>query len=188
MVYPIVVYGDSVLRRRSVEIEEPSIEISNLIDDMFSTMYAANGVGLAAPQIGKSIRLIVVDGTSLGDKDTEDMTDFKNSYINPVIVEETGEKWAFEEGCLSIPTVRKEVMRKMRIKIAYRDQNWTQHEKTYEGIKARIIQHEIDHLNGKLFIDYLSPLERRLLKSKLSDISRGKVEVDYPIRTTYSKS
>jgi peptide deformylase len=183
MVYPIVVYGDPILRKRAKEIEKGSLDLAAFIQDMFDTMYAAHGVGLAAPQIGKGIRLFVVDGTTLDEEEDEgeDMTGFKKAFINPVIVEEKGEKWEFEEGCLSIPNIRENVSRKQKVTIRYQDENWHQKEEVYEGFKARIIQHEFDHLEGKMFIDYLSPLKKRMLKGKLTDISKGDVDTQYRI-------
>ncbi len=183
MVYPIVVYGDPILRKRAKEIEKGSLDMVAFVQDMFDTMYAAHGIGLAAPQIGKGMRLFVVDGTTLDEEDQEgeDMTGFRKVFINPVIVEENGDKWEFEEGCLSIPNIRENVARKEQVTIRYVDENWQAREEVYEGIKARIIQHEFDHLEGKMFIDYLSPLRKRMLKGKLTDISKGDVETQYRI-------
>jgi peptide deformylase len=180
MVYPIIVYGDPILRKRSKEIEKDSLDMKAFVQDMFDTMYAAHGIGLAAPQIGKGIRLFVVDGTTLEDEE-EDMTGFKKVFINPSIIEEDGEKWEFEEGCLSIPNIRENVTRQEKVRIRYLDENWNQKEEEYDGLKARIIQHEFDHLEGKMFIDYLSPLKKRMLKGKLTDISKGDVETQYRI-------
>jgi peptide deformylase len=143
-------------------------------------MYGAQGVGLAAPQIGKSIRLFIVDGSVIEDDET--LQDFKKAFINPEMLEELGDEWEYEEGCLSIPNIRENVSRNEKLRIRYFDEDWNQHEEEYSGIKARIIQHEYDHIEGKLFIDYLTPLKKRLLKSKLSDISKGKVETDYRIK------
>ena len=175
MVYPIIMYGDPVLRKRAKEVEKGSIDIKAFIQDMFETMYAAHGIGLAAPQIGKSIRIFVVDGTTLNEEE-EDMTGFKKAFINPEIVDEEGEEWEFEEGCLSIPNIRENVSRLEKVKIRFVDEDWKVHEEEYDGVKARIIQHEYDHLEGKMFIDYLSPLKKRMLKGKLADISKGDVE------------
>jgi peptide deformylase len=184
MVYPIVVYGDPVLRQRAADVKQGS-DIKNFIQDMFETMYAASGIGLAAPQVGKGIRVFVVDGTVLNDDeeddDMEDMTGFKKVFINPTILEETGTPWEFEEGCLSIPNIREKVSRKAKLKITYYDENWNFFEEEYDGMKARIIQHEYDHIEGKLFIDYLAPLKKRMLKGKLNDISRGDVKTEYRI-------
>jgi peptide deformylase len=178
MIYPIVVYGDAVLRKRAADIQAGT-DLKQLILDMYETMYAAHGIGLAAPQIGKSVRLFVVDGTTLEDEPT--LKDFKQAFINPVIVNETGTEWEFEEGCLSIPNIREDVSRKEKIKVKYFDENWKPKEETFNGMKARIIQHEYDHIEGKLFIDYLTPLKKRMLKSKLANISKGDVDTEYRI-------
>jgi peptide deformylase len=184
MIYPIVMYGDPVLRQKAKDIEKGT-DLKQLIEDMYETMHAANGIGLAAPQIGKAIRLFVVDGTQL--EDEEHMTDFKKAFINPQIIEEVGEPWEFEEGCLSIPNIREKVSRKGDVKIKYYDENWQLHEEEYDGMKARIIQHEYDHIEGKLFVDYLTPLKKRLLKGKLADISKGKVDTEYRIAVPKGK-
>ncbi|MDN5214555.1 peptide deformylase [Fulvivirgaceae bacterium BMA12] len=176
MIYPIVAYGDPVLRKRAVDIEKGSIEITQLVNDMFETMYNAHGVGLAGPQIGKSLRIFVVDGTPM---EEENMQDFKKTFINPVMIEENGNEWPFEEGCLSIPDIRQEINRKPQVKIRYLDENWEEHEEVFDGVKARIIQHEYDHIEGVLFTDHLSPFKKRLLKSKLTNISKGNVNVEY---------
>lgn len=178
MIYPIVMYGDPVLRKRATDIEKGT-DVKELVKDMFETMDGAHGIGLAAPQIGKSVRLFVVDGTSL--EDEPDMKDFKKAFINAEILDEEGEPWAFEEGCLSIPNIREEVERPEKLRIHYFDENWNEYEEEYDGMKARIIQHEYDHIEGKLFIDYLSPLKKRMLKGKLTDISKGDVETEYRI-------
>lgn len=183
MVYPIVMYGDPVLRQRAKDVE-PGTDLSQLIEDMYETMHAAQGIGLAAPQIGKSIRLFVVDGTGL-EKDDEEaeegMENFKKAFINPVMLEELGTPWDFEEGCLSIPNIREKISRKETIRIRYYDEHWQLKEEEYDGMQARIIQHEYDHIEGKLFIDYLTSLKKRLLKGKLTDISRGDVKTEYRI-------
>lgn len=171
-------YGDPVLRTRAKEIE-PGTDLKQLIDDMFETLTAANGIGLAAPQIGKSIRLFVVDGTGI--EDEPGMEDFRKVFINAEVVEEEGPLWDFEEGCLSIPNIRERVARKEQLRIHYFDENWNEHEETFDGMKARIIQHEYDHIEGKMFVDYLNPLKKRLLKGKLTDISKGKVDTEYRI-------
>lgn len=186
MVYPIIMYGDPVLRKRAKEVEKGSIDIKAFIQDMFETMYAAHGIGLAAPQIGKSIRIFVVDGTTLNEEE-EDMTGFKKAFINPEIVDEDGEAWEFEEGCLSIPNIRENVSRLEKVKIRFVDEDWKVHEEEYDGVKARIIQHEYDHLEGKMFIDYLSPLKKRMLKGKLTDISKGDVDTEYRILAPLKK-
>lgn len=182
MIYPIVVYGDPVLRQKAKDIEKGT-DLTALLADMHETMQAAHGIGLAAPQIGKSIRLFVVDATSFEkeDEEDEDMSTFKKAFVNPQILKEEGEPWEFEEGCLSIPNLRENVTRPETIKIRYYDEDWNLKEEEYDGMKARIIQHEYDHIEGKLFIDYLSAFKKRLLKGKLADISKGKVDADYRI-------
>jgi len=178
MVYPIIMYGDPVLRKKAKDIEKGS-DITELVRDMNETMNAAHGIGLAAPQIGKSVRLFVVDGTSV--EDEPELANFKKTFVNPEIIAQDGEEWAFEEGCLSIPTIREEIFRKEKVRIRYFDENWIPHEEEYSGMKARIIQHEYDHIEGKLFIDYLTPLKKRMLKGKLGNISKGDVETEYRI-------
>ncbi len=178
MIYPIVMYGDPVLRQRAKNIE-PNADVRQLIEDMYETLDAANGIGLAAPQIGKSVRLFIVDGTGL--EDEPGMEDFKKVFINAELIEESGNPWEFEEGCLSIPNIRERIARKGHLKMRYYDENWNLFEEVYDGMKARIIQHEYDHIEGKMFVDYLTPLKKRLLKGKLADISKGKVETEYRI-------
>ena len=178
MIYPIVVYGNSVLKKKAHDIEKGEIDVKELSEDMFETMEAASGVGLAAPQIGKSLRMFVVDGTPL---EEESMMGFRKVFINPQIIEETGNKWEYEEGCLSIPNIRENVSRKESVRIKYFDENWEEHEDIFDGMKARIIQHEYDHIEGILFTDKLSPFKKRLLKGKLQNISKGKVQADYRI-------
>lgn len=179
MIYPIVVYGDPVLKREADDIEEGSLDMIKLRDDMFETMEEASGIGLAAPQIGKSIRMFVVDGRAIED---EGMEDFRKVFVNPEMVWERGEKWVFEEGCLSIPGIREEVSRHETIRINYLDENFEEHEEEFDGMKARIIQHEYDHIEGKLFTDYLTPFKKRILKGKLGNITKGKCEADYKIK------
>jgi peptide deformylase len=181
MVYPIVVYGSPILRKKAPDIDRDLKGLSTLIADMFETMYKSDGMGLAAPQIGKSLRLIVIDATSMGEDDPS-MKDFKKVFINPRIVEEEGEAWIFNEGCLSLPKIREDVLRKPRIRIKYYDENWQVHDETFDGVKARIIQHEYDHLDGILFIDHISPLRKKILQGRLNDITKCKVDVDYKIK------
>ncbi|MFT4032027.1 MAG: peptide deformylase [Siphonobacter sp.] len=190
MILPIVAYGDPILRKPTEDIpQDASINLPELVDNMFETMYKASGVGLAAPQVGLSLRLFVVDGTPIIDGEEEDSEDFdpslvnfKKAFINPEILEEEGEEWAYEEGCLSIPGIRAEVSRPEKITIRYYDLDWKEHEEEYEGIAARIIQHEYDHIEGILFTDHLQPLKRTLLKKKLSNITKGDVRVDYKMK------
>jgi peptide deformylase len=177
-------YGDPVLRQKAKDIDQGT-DLKQLIEDMYETMHGASGIGLAAPQIGKGIRLFVVDGTVL--EDEPGMEDFKKAFINPQMIEELGTAWEYEEGCLSIPNIREKVSRKEKLKIRYYDENWNLHEEEYDGMKARIIQHEYDHIEGKLFVDYLTPLKKRLLKGKLADISKGKVDTEYRIAVPSKK-
>ncbi len=178
MIYPIVMYGDAVLRKRAADIKVGT-DLTELVRDMYETMHAAHGIGLAAPQIGKSIRLFVVDGSTLDDEPT--LTDFKKVFVNAVMLDEEGKEWDFEEGCLSIPNVREDIWRPEKIQIKYYDENWTLHEEKFDGMQARIIQHEYDHIEGKLFIDYLTSLKKRMIKGKLTNISKGIVDTDYRI-------
>lgn len=195
MILPIVAYGDPVLKKEAVEIDKDYPELSKLIEDMFETMYEASGVGLAAPQIGKSIRLFVVDGSPFAERDEDEEEDpraanmegFKKVFINPIIEEETGKEWAFAEGCLSIPKIREEVMRKEKVRISWYDENWEFHEEEFDGYKARIIQHEYDHIEGVLFTDHLSVLKKRLLTKRLANISQGIVSVDYRMKFPNTK-
>lgn len=187
MILPIIAYGDTVLRKRAKTIEPGHPNLQKLIDDMFETMYESSGVGLAAPQIGQSIRLFVVDGQPFNEDEEEADKDpslegFKKVFINPEMLEEEGDEWAFEEGCLSIPGIRADVYRPEKITIKYLDADWQEHTEAFEGMAARIIQHEYDHLEGKLFTDYLPTLKRQLLKKKLADIAKGKVDVDYRMK------
>ncbi len=181
MKLPIIAYGDPVLRQRTKEIDENYPELDILIKNMFDTMYAAYGVGIAAPQIGLPIRLFVIDGEPYAE-DEPMMKNFKKVFINPQIIEETGDLWSYSEGCLSIPDIREDISRKEEIKIVYFDDNWVEHEETYTGLAARVIQHEYDHIEGILFTDKLSPLKKALIKGKLNDISKGKIDVDYKMK------
>jgi peptide deformylase len=178
MIYPIVVYGHPVLRKVAEDIDRDYPGLVQLIDDMFETMYKAEGVGLAAPQIGKSIRIFVIDGTPAAEDDPS-MEGFKKAFINAHITEKSGEFVPMTEGCLSIPNLREEVNRESYIRIEYYDQNWEFHDEVYDGYKARVILHEYDHLDGVMFTDRVSPLRKRLLKGKLTAISKGMFEADY---------
>lgn len=187
MKLPIVAYGDPVLRKKAEEIDEDYPQLDKLIDNMFDTMYGARGVGLAAPQIGLPIRLFVVDASPFAEDEEDEpgdpsVKDFKKVFINPIIVEETGEKWAFSEGCLSIPDITEDVMRPENLVINYLDENFEEHEMELTGLAARIVQHEYDHIEGKLFTDKLSPLKKTMLKSKLDAISKGQVRVSYKMK------
>jgi len=176
MIYPIIAYGHQVLKKKAVDVTQ-DVEVKQLVSDMFETMYNANGVGLAAPQIGKSLRLFVIDTNPIDDDDDEPK--LKKAFINPIMMEEIGEEWAMEEGCLSIPTIREDVIRKEKIKIKYLDEDFNEYTEEFEGFTARVIQHEYDHIEGILFTDHISNLKKRLLKGKLTNISKGKVKADY---------
>lgn len=188
MILPIVAYGDPVLRKESQDISAEYPNLKDLIANMYDTMYDAYGVGLAAPQVGLPIRLFLVDTTPFADD--EDLTkdeqaslkDFKRTFINAEILEETGDEWAFNEGCLSIPEVREDVFRKPKIKIQYQDEDFKTHVEEFDGLVARVIQHEYDHIEGILFTDKLSALKKRLIKSRLNNISKGNISVDYKMR------
>ena len=196
MILPVVAYGDPVLKKEGKEITKDFPKLNELIDNMFETMYEASGVGLAAPQIGESIRLFVIDASPFAEPDEEDdepdpraegLEGLKKVFINPIIEEESGEEWGFSEGCLSIPKIREEVFRKEKITISYYDENWALKEEVYDGYAARIIQHEYDHIDGVLFTDHLSPLKKRLLKNKLQNISKGDISIDYRMRFPMKK-
>lgn len=176
MVYPIVAYGNPVLKKPAQDIVKDELDVKALAADMYETMYNANGIGLAAPQIGKSLRMFIADASPLED---EEIGEWRQVFINPEIIEEHGEKWVFEEGCLSIPHIREDVSRQPKVKIHYFDENWEEHTEEFDGMQARIIQHEYDHIEGILFTDHLSAFKKRLLKSKLTNISKGIVKADY---------
>lgn len=182
MKLPIVAYGDPVLKRKAIDIDKDYPELDTLIANMFETMYAAHGVGIAAPQIGLSIRLFVVDASPFAEDDAPELKDFKKVFINAHIEEEEGDKWDFNEGCLSIPDIREDVSRHTTIYIRYFDEHWVEHREKYDGLAARVIQHEYDHIEGKLFTDRLSVLRKAMLKSKLDAISKGQVKVDYKMK------
>lgn len=178
MILPIVAFGHPNLRKKAIEIDKDYPDLDELIESMYKSMYESNGVGLAAPQINKSIRLFVVDAKPFSDEIPESI-DFKQVFINANIVERTGEDWAFQEGCLSVPGINEEVMRPKKIRIQFYDENWQFHDEYFDDIPARIIQHEYDHLDGILFVDRLSPLRKTLIKGKLIDISKGKTNASY---------
>jgi peptide deformylase len=188
MILPIIAYGDPVLKKVGIHINKDYPDFELLLENMFDTMYNASGVGLAAPQIGLAIRLFLVDTTPFSDD--EDLTDaeqialngFKRIFINAKITKEEGDEWAFNEGCLSIPDVREDVFRQSKITIEYLDENFESHTETFDGLIARVIQHEYDHIEGILFTDKLSSLKKRLIKGRLSNISKGKIDVDYRMR------
>lgn len=188
MIYPIVAYGDPVLRKEARDLVQGEIDVKKLAADMFETMYSASGVGLAAPQIGLNIRMFVVDGTPINEAaETEEdidpsLIDFKKVFINAEILEEDGDEWAYEEGCLSIPGIRADVYRPEFVKIKYLDTDWVEHIEDYESLAARIIQHEYDHVDGILFTDHLTSLKKQMLKKKLANISKGDVDVEYRMK------
>lgn len=190
MILPIVAYGDPVLRKVGVNIDKDYSNLKELISNMYETMHKAFGVGLAAPQIGKAIRLFIVETKPFANPDDDEFTpeeraelaDFNKVFINAKIIEEEGKEWTFNEGCLSIPKIREDVLRKPVIRIQYVDEKFKAYDETYEGLIARVIQHEYDHIEGKLFTDKISPLRRRLIQGKLKNITKGKVEVDYKMR------
>lgn len=187
MILPIVAYGHPVLRKVATDILPDHTGLDKLIADMWETMYASNGVGLAAPQINKDIRLFIIDTEQIFNNMDEDDEDrnypdapgMKAVFINAHVVEVEGEEWPYNEGCLSIPRIREDIYRHKTVTLQYRDENFESRIQTFTGITARVIQHEYDHIEGRLFIDYLSPLKRKLMKGKLADISKGKVSVDY---------
>mgnify|MGYP000674988186 FL=1 len=188
MILPIVAYGDPVLRKVAVDIDASYPDLQKLITNMRETMYNASGVGLAAPQIGKSIRLFLIDASpfaedkDLSNEDKETLKTFNKVFINAKILEEEGDGWAFNEGCLSIPDVREDVFRQPKITIAYFDEKFEKHTEILEGLAARVFQHEYDHIEGILFTDKLSSLKKRIIKKKLENISKGKIRIDYRMR------
>ncbi len=187
MILPVRAFGDPVLRKKAHDIPKDYPELQTLVDNMFETMYSANGIGLAAPQVGLDIRLFVVDVTPLAEDEdytdiAEELKDFRKVFINAKILEESGEEWKFNEGCLSIPEVREDVKRKETVKIEYFDEKFVKHTDTFSDIRARVIQHEYDHIEGILFTDHLSSLKKKLVKGKLAKISQGDVNVSYKMR------
>jgi len=182
MVLPVYVYGMPVLRKVASEIPEDFEGLDQFIADLFETMKASDGIGLAAPQVGKSLRIFVVDTSPIAeDKEEPALKDFRKVFINPYILEEWGDPWTFEEGCLSLPNLREEVNRPTHVRIEYFDENWELKEEVYTGIRARVIQHEYDHLEGKLFVDKINPLRRKLIAPRLKAISKGRVDADFKI-------
>ena len=186
MILPIVAYGAPILRKISHDIDADYPGLEKLMADMWETLYNSNGVGLAAPQINKDIRLFLVDSVQIFENQEEDEKGecpdepgYKGVFINAHIKELGGLEWSYNEGCLSIPKIREDIIRKESVTIEFVDENFVQHTKTFNGITARVILHEYDHIEGKLFIDYIKPLKRTLMKRKLDDITKGKVKVDY---------
>ena len=185
MILPILPYGNPILKTKALEINESYPKLRDLLKNMWKTMYSANGVGLAAPQIGLSIRIFIIDTfpfseqEELSKKESSELVSFKKVFINPKIVEQNGNDWDFNEGCLSIPDIREDVSRKESIKISFLDENFISKELILKGIRARVVQHEYDHLDGILFTDHLSSFKKRILKNKLNDISKGKIKTEY---------
>ncbi len=182
MILPVTLYGDPVLKKRAEDIAADFPNLQDVIKNMWQTMYAASGVGLAAPQVCMSIRMFVVDTEQLEEKRKKGFKGIKKAFINPTILEETGEEWKYEEGCLSIPGIREDVFRKAIVKIHYFDEQFNERTEVYEDMNARVIQHEYDHIEGILFTDKLKPLKKKMLLPKLNKISRGEVDVDYRVR------
>ena len=188
MILPIIAYGDPVLRKKAKDIPQDYPKLDELIENMWDTMYGAYGVGLAAPQVGLPIRIFMVDTApfaedeDLSEDEQQELKTLKKVFINPKILSEEGDEWAFSEGCLSIPDIREDVFRKPDITIEYFDENWNKQTANYSGLAARVIQHEYDHIEGILFTDKLSSLKKRLIKSKLANISKGKISVDYRMK------
>lgn len=187
MVLPIRAYGDAVLRQKSVEIDKDYKNLAPLITNMFETMEDAYGVGLAAPQIGLAIRLFVIDLTPFAEDENyeeikDELQNFRKVFINAKITEKKGDDWKFNEGCLSIPGIREDVSRPETIVMEYYDENWQFHKEEFSDIRARVIQHEYDHIEGVMFTDYLTPLKKKLIQNKLKNISKGKVKVDYNMK------
>jgi peptide deformylase len=181
MILPVFAFGQPVLKKKAIDINSEYDGLENLISNMWETMYAAHGVGIAAPQIGVSVRLFVIDSIQIMEEDKK-AEGIKKVFINAMIIEETGEMWSYEEGCLSIPNVRGDVERQQKVRIQYVDENFKMHDEIYEGINARVIQHEYDHIEGILFIEKLKPLKKKLIQRKLSDIKTGKATADYKIK------
>jgi peptide deformylase len=185
MILPIVAYGATILRKISLPIAADHAQLATIIEDMWETMYESNGVGLAAPQVNKNIRLFVMDSAQIftnreeEDEVYPDAPGIKKVFINAKVLETGGNDWVYNEGCLSIPKIREDVTRSETVTLSYRDENFVEHTETFNGMTARVILHEYDHIEGKLFIDYLKPLRRKILQGKLNDISKGKVKVDY---------
>jgi peptide deformylase len=181
MILPVFAFGQPVLKKKAIDINSEYDGLENLISNMWETMYAAHGVGIAAPQIGVSVRLFVIDSIQIMEEDKK-AEGIKKVFINAKIIEETGEMWSYEEGCLSIPNIRGDVERQQKVRIQYVDENFKMHDEIYEGINARVIQHEYDHIEGILFIEKLKPLKKKLIQRKLSDIKTGKATADYKIK------
>ena len=181
MILPIYAYGSSVLKKKGVDIGEDYPELEQLISNMWDTMYAASGVGLAAPQVGLQIRLFIIDTVQMMDE-KEKEKGLKKVFINPQKIEESGKEWAYEEGCLSIPDIRGDVMRPPHLKLKYLNEQFEEQEEVFTGVNARVIQHEYDHIDGVLFIEHLKPIKKRLIRKKLEHIKKGKISIDYKMK------
>jgi len=181
MILPVFAFGQPVLKKRATDIFKDYEGLESLISNMWETMYAAHGVGIAAPQIGVSIRLFIIDSIQIMEEEKK-AEGIKKVFINAQIIEETGELWSYEEGCLSIPNIRGDVERQQKVRIQYLDENFEKHDEIYEGINARVIQHEYDHIEGVLFVEKLKPLKKKLIQRKLNDIKTGKATADYKIK------
>lgn len=179
MILPIYAYGHPVLRKETVEIEENYKGLKSLIDNMFETMYEARGMGLAAPQIGKNIRLFIVDTAQLDEEDRDGQEGTKQVFINPEVLDTAGKIYSYEEGCLSIPDIRGKVRRKTQVRIEYFDENFELKDTIFTGLNSRVIQHEYDHVEGVLFTDLLKPLKKRMLKKRLGKVKNGQIDLDY---------
>ncbi len=179
MIFPIVLYGDPILKKKAAEVAHGDESVVEFVENLFETMEAAQGVGLASPQVGQSLRIFIVDSTPMEEEGEEGL---RQAFINPVMLDEDGDPWSFEEGCLSIPGIREDVERKPRIRIKYFDEQWVEYEKEFDGLQARIIQHEYDHIEGVLFTDYVSSFKKRLLKGKLAKISKGETDAEYRVK------
>lgn len=181
MILPVFAYGQPVLKKKALDITSEYEGLSTLIENMWETMYAAHGVGIAAPQVGLAIRLFVIDSIQIMEENKK-AEGIKKVFLNAKVIEETGDLWAYEEGCLSIPDIRGDVERPQKVRIQYYDENFKKHDEIYEGINARVIQHEYDHIEGILFVERLKPLKKKLIQRKLNDIKVGKVSADYKIK------
>ncbi len=178
MILPVVAYGHPVLKKVAADVSPDDPELKQFITDLWETMYKSDGVGLAAPQVNRSIRVFVIDASAFAEKYPE-AKDFKKTFVNARIYKEEGEEWPFNEGCLSFPGLREDILRKPVVYIRYLDENLVEHDERYDGVIARIIQHEYDHIEGVVFVDRISTLKKMLIKGKLNDISKGNVDVDY---------
>lgn len=181
MILPVFAFGQPILKKKAVDIDNNFPELNGLITDMWETMYSAHGVGIAAPQVGLSIRLFIIDSVQIMEKDNT-FEGIKKVFINAKIIEESGDLWAYEEGCLSIPNITGDVERQQKVRIQYLDENFIKHDEIYEGINARVIQHEYDHLEGVLFVEKLKPLKKKLIQRKLNEIKAGQATADYKIK------